>query len=167
MNPCPAGLRCDEGNCRCSQGQVQRYQSRVSGPLLDRIDIHFQVPPLDSAEMISATQGQASASDGLRTLHQIRAKVDQARALQNTRQGCLNSHLSGLQLNAVIQQSEVPQELLELASRNLDMSMRSFYKTWRIARTIADLAESTRVEKEHFLEALGYRSMNWSNLTGH
>ena len=156
MNPCPAGRICREDNCRCTPTQVQRYQSRVSGPLLDRIDIQVQVPALGQ-ELLTRLDSKQH-SDTTRTL---RACVAEARHTQQTRQGCINALLSGEALDMEITQAQLDDDFLQQAIQRFDLSARSYHKIWRIARSIADLEESPTIRLSDFTEALSYRGLDW------
>ena len=158
MNPCPAGRVCREDNCRCTPTQVQRYQSRVSGPLLDRIDIQVQVPALRQ-EMLTRLGNKQSSN----TTHTLRARVAQARQTQQTRQGCINALLSGEQLEREIADAKLDDGFLQQAIRRFNLSARSYHKIWRIARSIADLSESPIIRLGDMTEALSYRGLDWEN----
>ena len=158
MNPCPAGRICREDNCRCTPTQVQRYQSRVSGPLLDRIDIQVQVPALGQA--LLTRLDSKPHSDTTTTL---RARVAKARLTQQARQGCINALLSGEQLDAEIAQAQLDDGFLQQAIQRFDLSARSYHKIWRIARSIADLDESHDIRLSDITEALSYRGLDWEN----
>jgi magnesium chelatase family protein len=152
MNPCPAGFACSDADCRCSPEQVRRYRARVSGPLLDRIDLHVAVPPL-AAPLAAAmaapeTTGQTTAA---------RASVAAARARQVARQGCANAALTGPQVTAAAALDASAARLLEKADEGFGLSVRGVHRVLRTARSIADLDDSPRVRAPHLAEALSYR----------
>jgi magnesium chelatase family protein len=151
MNPCPAGQVCSDTTCRCSPDQVRRYRSRVSGPLLDRIDLHVTVPPLEGsfAAALDATETTSTA--------EVRAQVAAARERQRQRQGCSNGALPATQLKSVTALEADARRLLERASDGFALSMRGLHRVLRIARSIADLEGSSGVTASELAEALSYR----------
>jgi len=154
MNPCPCGWAGDRsGRCRCSGEAIQRYRGRVSGPLLDRIDLHVQVPRLEPAELRSdAPQGEGSAA--------VRARVVSARAVQLERSGKPNAQLLPAELDVHCRLAADDQQLLESAVEQLQLSARSMHRILRVARTLADLADSDTIATEHLAEAIGYRQVD-------
>lgn len=151
MNPCPAGLVCSDTDCRCSPEQVRRYRARVSGPLLDRVDLHVPVPPLERSLM--ATLDAAGATPTA----ELRAQVSAARARQRRRQGCANALLPTRELGRVVVLEGAARHLLERAGERFALSMRGLHRALRTARSIADLEGSARVSAGALAEALGYR----------
>ena len=151
MNPCPCGWAGDpSGRCACTPDAVQRYRARVSGPLLDRIDLHVEVPRLPPAELRpDAPPGEASAA--------VRARVEAARARQLARAGTLNAHLDQAGTAAYCRLRPADQALLERAIERLQLSARAMHRILRVARTIADLAGTDAIEAPHLAEALGFR----------
>ncbi|HSR64271.1 MAG TPA: YifB family Mg chelatase-like AAA ATPase [Xanthomonadaceae bacterium] len=154
MNPCPCGWAGDpSGRCRCSPDAIQRYRARISGPLLDRIDLHVDVPRLPPADLRpDAPAGEDSAT--------VRARVVAARATQHARSGCANAQLGQAGTLAHCRLSAADQALLERAIDSLQLSARSLHRILRVARTIADLAGSGTIATAHLTEALGYRRMD-------
>lgn len=150
MNPCKCGWYGTE-RCICSPTMVQRYWHRLSGPLLDRIDLHILVQPVEYAALAArgATQEETSA--------EIRARVSQARQWQYERQGVCNKQIQPNQLVEYCPLTEEASMILAAAFAKLGMTARSHDRTLRVARTIADLAGSPMIEGEHLAEALQYR----------
>ncbi len=151
MNPCPCGWAGDaSGRCRCNPDAVQRYRARISGPLLDRIDLHVEVPRLAPAELRpDAPPGEASAA--------VRARVVRAREVQLARAGRLNACLDHAGTMAACRLAPADQLLLERAVEALRLSARSMHRILRVARTIADLAGSQDIRSGHLAEAINYR----------
>jgi magnesium chelatase family protein len=152
MNPCPCGWAGDaSGRCRCNPDAIRRYRARISGPLLDRIDLHVDVPRLPPTELRpDAPEGEDSAT--------IRARVETARLLQHRRAGKANAQLGQSETMASCRLGERDQQLLERAIDALQLSARSMHRILRVSRTIADLAGSSDIATAHLTEALGYRS---------
>jgi len=154
MNPCPCGYlkqankRCAE----CSEARAIKYQSSVSGPLLDRIDIQIEVPPLPKG-LLSDQQNSAESSE------QVRQRIYDASERQHQRQGCSNAHLDQKQVATYCALNSELSGLLEDALEKLGLSARAFHRILRVARTIADLANSEHIEHGHLMEALGYRQL--------
>lgn len=150
MNPCPCGyLGQPSGRCQCTPEQIARYVGKLSGPLLDRIDMHVQVPSLRASELSSGPAGEASAP--------IRQRVQQARDRQLQRQGCCNARLSGAGLEQHLHASAAARTLLTEALERLGLSARSYHRILRIARTVADVDGSARLERQHMLQAIQLR----------
>ena len=150
MNPCPCGyLGATQRQCRCSPEQVARYQSKLSGPLLDRIDLHVEVPALPANELLGAPPGESSAD--------IRGRVAAARARAIARQNCANQALSGQAIDTHVLLAPAALEFLQTASTRLGWSARATHRTLKVARTIADLAASAHTEVAHVAEAMQYR----------
>lgn len=151
MNPCPCGYAGDpSGRCTCTPEAIRRYRARVSGPLLDRIDLHVVVPRVALAELgETAPAGEPSAS--------VRARVVAARERQLQRSGRANARLSNREVQRDCALVEKDRRLLERALDQLGLSARAYHRVLRAARTIADLAGSDAVATSHLLEAIQYR----------
>ncbi|MCW2269081.1 YifB family Mg chelatase-like AAA ATPase [Pseudomonas sp. JUb96] len=153
MNPCPCGYLGDPtGRCRCSTDQIQRYRNKLSGPLLDRIDLHLTVAREATALSASCNNGESSAS--------IAALVAQARDVQQQRQGCANAFLDLPGLRQHCGLSTADQQWLESACERLTLSLRAAHRLLKVARTLADLGQASHINREHLAEALHYRSGN-------
>ncbi len=153
MNPCPCGYFGDpSGRCQCTTDQIRRYQGQASGPLLDRIDLHVEVPPIPTAMLQQAAQGDSTTS--------VQQRVMQARERQLARQGCINAELSGDVRDQVCALQESDREWLLSAIETLNLSARAYHRVLKIARTIADLQVKESIERPHLLEALSYRTID-------
>ena len=157
MNPCPCGYLGDARHeCRCSSTQVQRYRSRVSGPLLDRIDLHIEAPALSIADL----RNDASAENS----ETIRARVQAARHRQQKRfagsRTTANARMSHAQIRRACPINAKLGDLLQQAMEQLSLSARAYDRILKVARTIADLADSDSIESKHLLEAIQYRSLD-------
>ena len=151
MNPCPCGYAFNQDSrCQCSAESIKRYQNRISGPLLDRIDLHIEVPPLKAQELQDSKPVEDSVT--------VRLRVIQAYNLQMQRQGFLNQSLSPQQLEQYALLDDGSQKIIALAQQRLNLSARAYHRVIRVARTIADLAQSEQIQSMHLTEALSYRS---------
>jgi len=152
MNPCPCGYATDpERTCKCTQQQRIRYQQKISGPILDRIDLHVDVPRVKIHELEGAAKGETSAT--------IRARVTAARQMQHARFGAArtNSSMRVADIEKYCVLDEESQKLLRSAIASLQLSARAYHRVIKLARTIADLAGSEEIAASHIAEALQYR----------
>ena len=151
MNPCPCGYAFNQDiRCQCSADAIKRYQNRISGPLLDRIDLHIDVPPLQATELQDTSPIENSAT--------VRERVIQAYETQISRQNALNMSLSPKQLEKYALLDAQAMKIIEIAQQRLNLSARAYHRVLRVARTIADLAQSENIQSNHLTEALSYRS---------
>jgi len=151
MNPCPCGYLGDPaGNCRCSAERVQRYRGRISGPLLDRIDIHIQVQRPPIASLRPDAPAEESSAD-------VARRVAAARSIQMARAGVCNAELSGAELETAFGAERQSWLLLDRAAEKLALSARGYQRVQRVARTIADLAGEETIRQQHMAEALALR----------
>lgn len=154
MNPCPCGFYGDPvRECRCSQQQIVRYQKKISGPLLDRIDIHLQVPRIDYEQLADRRAGEHSAD--------IRARVEAARAIQAQRYTNTgrqtNAEMGPRDVQKYARLDEKGEQLIRAAVRQLSLSARGYHRVLKLSRTIADLAGTEAIQPQHVAEALQYR----------
>jgi magnesium chelatase family protein len=155
MNPCPCGFLGDQVRpCTCTPLQVQRYRSRLSGPLLDRIDIHLEVPAVPVKELLGQPSGESSAT--------IRARVNQAHALQHKRFAGFprlycNAQMNAKEVKRFCRLDQASTDLLHQSITRLGLSARAYHRILKIALTIADLAGSPQPQLSHLAEAIQYR----------
>jgi magnesium chelatase family protein len=150
MNPCPCGYLGHSANkCRCTPDIVARYQDKISGPLLDRIDMQIQVGALPHVELLKQADGEASSA--------IAARVEQAFDRQVTRQGKGNHGLSTTEIDAHCRPDDAGEQLLRTAMTRLNWSARAYHRVLKVARTIADLAGAATIGQPHVAEAIQYR----------
>jgi magnesium chelatase family protein len=158
MNPCPCGYHGDTYHtCMCGPLDVQRYLGRVSGPLLDRIDLHLEVPAVKYRELTEREAGEPSAA--------IRGRVDRARAVQRERFAgrpgvFANAHMAPRDIRAHCRVADAADALLRTAITRLGLSARAYHRILKIARTIADLDGALDLEARHVSEAVQYRSLD-------
>jgi len=150
MNPCPCGyLGSTQKACRCTPDQVLRYQSKLSGPLVDRIDLHVEVPAVPAQELLQSPAGEPSAT--------IRARCTAARQRASDRQGKSNQALQGQEIDQFVLLDEAAARFLNVAATRLGWSARSTHRALKVARTIADLAGARSTQVTHVAEAMQYR----------
>lgn len=158
MNPCPCGYYGDPNHhCVCTPGQISRYLSKISGPLLDRIDIQCELQPVPFAELSKMTPGEPS--------EKIRERVIKARQIQEERYKdyhgvYCNSQMTERMIHLYAEPDATSMEMLRMAMERLKLSARAYSRILKVARTIADLAGSEKVESMHIAEAIGYRSLD-------
>jgi magnesium chelatase family protein len=150
MNPCPCGFLGDrDGRCRCTESQVQRYRARISGPLLDRIDLHVEMPRPDTATFRAAAASDSTAA--------VAARVARARAMQSARGVAINARLPVRELQTHCALQRAAEQLLARAVSKLHLSARAHHRILRVARTIADLGQSESILEQHLAEAIQLR----------
>ena len=160
MNPCPCGYyNHPTHKCVCSPGQIQRYMSRISGPLLDRMDIQVEVTPVPFDDLANSPRGESSAT--------IRNRVIKAREVQMKRFGTTkhihcNAQMSNNMIHAFAEPDDEGKSLLAMAMKRFDLSARAYERILKVARTIADLDGSPDVRGPHIAEAIGYRNLDRS-----
>ncbi len=158
MNPCPCGFLGDRKNrCRCTPPQIQRYRSRISGPLLDRIDIHVEAAALSMEDLAKREYGESSA--------QMRERIVAARQIQRQRFGAraknaFNAAMGNAQIRKYCSLEREQQSVLLSAMEELNLSARAYDKILKVSRTIADLCGSEKIQTSHLLEAINYRTLD-------
>ena len=158
MNPCPCGyLTHPEKECTCTPSQIRRYLSKISGPLLDRIDIHIEIPPISYSEISSKKEEESS--------EKIRERVERARKIQmerfkNEKGIYFNAHMKQKHIKKYINISKESENLLKDAMEKLNLSARAYIRILKISRTIADLEESEEIKPNHVAEAIEYRALD-------
>ncbi len=158
MNPCPCGfLTHPEKECTCTAGQIRRYLSKISGPLLDRIDIHLEIPPITYTDLSSKRYGETS--------EKIRERVEGARKIQierfkNEKGIYFNAHMKQKHIKEFINISGEGENLLKSAMDKLNLSARAYIRILKLSRTIADLEESENIKPHHIAEAIQYRALD-------
>ena len=164
MNPCPCGyFNHPEKECICAPGVVQKYLSKISGPLLDRIDLHVEVTPVNFNELASERLSEKSMD--------IRARVTNARTIQIARfedreDVFCNAQMSPNMVRKICKISDSGQALLKQAMEKLGLSARAYDRILKVARTIADLADSEEIKLEHLAEAIHFRSLDREGWAG-
>ena len=153
MNPCPCGyLGHYNGKCRCTPDQVARYRSKISGPLLDRIDIQIEVPAVPQDDLVNKADGEAS--------NEIQARVEIARQRQLARQDKANAQLTVTEIDALCSPDEQGSAMLQQAISRLNLSARAYHRILKVARSIADLEGANTITAKHIAEAVQYRRLN-------
>ncbi len=139
MNPCPCGYYGDtQNNCRCSAAQIERYQSKLSGPLLDRIDIHIEVPAISHRELQDRTEATETSA-------QVKQRVVQAHQWQKQRRGKCNAHLNNREIEQDSLLQAEDQKVLQKSMEKMKLSARAYHRILKLARTIADLDNSDQI----------------------
>jgi magnesium chelatase family protein len=164
MNPCPCGFYGHPTRkCTCPPGAVSKYLSRISGPLLDRLDLHVEVPPVNYNELTAASMGESSAK--------IKERVNKTRLLQQERyKDCdftCNARLTPSMLRRFCVLSDEANKLLRDAFESMGLSARAYDRIVKVSRTIADLDDSELISAEHVAEAVQYRSLDRKYWSGH
>ena len=153
MNPCPCGyLGHFLNKCRCTPDQVVRYRSRISGPLLDRIDLQIDVPAVPQLELVRAAAGESSEV--------VRARAERAFRVQHARQSKPNAKLAPKDIDTLCNPDAAGEELLKHAISRMGLSARAYHRVLKVARTIADLAGAEQIASTHIAEAIQYRKMD-------
>ena len=157
MHGCPCGYYSDPANeCTCTLPQIQRYRSKISGPLMDRIDIHIEVPAVKYRDLANRDPGEPSS--------EIRTRVNRARRIQLDRFRGMriycNAQMTNRQIRKFCQIAEVGQKLLETAMDKFGLSARAYTRILKVARTIADLEGQDSIQTPHLSEAIQYRSLD-------
>jgi magnesium chelatase family protein len=157
MNPCPCGYYADPSNeCSCTVPQIQRYRSKISGPLMDRIDIHIEVPAVKYRDLASREPGEPS--------REIKRRVDNARKIQLNRFKGMkiycNAQMTNRQIKKFCEIDEASQKLLEMAIDKFGLSARAYTRILKVARTIADLEAQVNIQPAHLSEAIQYRTLD-------
>ena len=150
MNPCPCGHH-PAARCRCTPDQISRYRGRLSGPLLDRIDLLIEVPAVPAEQLAASADGESSA--------EVRTRVTAAIERQHARQAASNARLDTAGIDRLCQPDAVGSQLLQRASAQLGLSARAWHRVLKVARTIADLAGSDGIASAHVAEAIHYRRL--------
>ncbi len=163
MNPCPCGFyNHPQKECVCAPGTVQKYLNRISGPLLDRIDIHVEVVPVAYGELSSERVSEKSEVVRERV---IKAREIQAKRFEGSGIYC-NAQMSSKQLKVYCKIDDAGHQLLKTAMEKLNLSARAYDRILKVARTVADLAGSENIETPHLAEAINYRSLDRENWAG-
>ena len=157
MNPCPCGYL-GQARCRCTEEQVRRYRGKISGPLLDRIDMLMEVPAVDKKLLRPQPDAEPAESS-----EKVRQRVIQARQIQLQRANKANAALQHKELEVFCTLSDQDFQLVEKAISRFGLSARAYHRILKVARTIADLAGSPDIQTVHLTEAIGYRRLDAAN----
>lgn len=158
MNPCPCGYYGDPTHhCVCTPGQIQRYMSKISGPLMDRIDLHIEVPVVPFADLSKMASGEPSAAIRERV---IKARQIQEERFKNHKGVYCNAQMSERMIHQYAEPDEASLNMLRMAMEKLSLSARAYSRILKVARTIADLEGTEKVQSQHIAEAIGYRSLD-------
>ena len=158
MNPCPCGYYGDPlHKCTCTPGQISRYLSKISGPLLDRIDIHCEIQAVPFSELSKMKPGEPSASHRERV---IKARLIQEERFKDYKNVHCNAQMTERMLHKFAEPDDASLEMLRLAMEKLSLSARAYSRILKVARTIADLEGSDKVQSQHIAEAIGYRNLD-------
>jgi magnesium chelatase family protein len=158
MNPCPCGYAGSQNQCHCTEEQIHRYLTKLSGPLLDRVDMHIEVPALPAEVLTKPSEQNEKSQD-------VRARVLAARKLQSARQKKCNAELNVKELEAMCELQADAASLLQSALQKFNLSARVYHRIIKLARTIADLSHCELIAAEHVSEALAYRSLDRAKMT--
>jgi magnesium chelatase family protein len=162
MNPCPCGYRSDDKHkCQCTEGEIRRYRSKLSGPLLDRMDLHIEVPAVSYQALVSAPRSESS--------RKIRQRVTAARQRQTARfkrehRVYCNAQMGSRKVQIFCELDSIPKSLIQAAINKFGMSARAYYRILKIARTIADLDMQKKIDADHVAEAIQYRTLDRDTL---
>jgi magnesium chelatase family protein len=158
MNPCPCGYFGDlKRECRCGPVQVQRYRQRISGPLLDRIDLHIEVPAVEYRDVASERAEESSTAIRRRI---VRARERQQERFRNDAKVTCNARIATRHLKQHCKLSQDSQDLIRVAMNELNLSARAYDRILKVSRTVADLDEKTDISPEHVSEAIQYRTFD-------
>jgi magnesium chelatase family protein len=156
-NPCPCGYYGTSKDCRCLPHQIARYRQKLSGPILDRIDLYTDVHEVDHKKLLGATSSKEAD-------HEVRRRIDKARKAQTKRYGRpnkLNCDMTNADIKKLAQLTDEATEILNTAAQRLNISARAYMRLIKVARTIADLSDSETIEPQHLTEALAYRGQSY------
>lgn len=158
MNPCPCGYYGDPlHKCTCTPGQISRYLAKISGPLIDRIDIHCEIQAVPFKELSKMKPGEPSTSHRERV---IKARLIQEERFKDYKNVHCNAQMTERMLHQYAEPDEASLDMLRLAMEKLSLSARAYSRILKVARTIADLEDSEKVQIQHIAEAIGYRNLD-------